>query len=120
MTALLIAVVVISSVVGELLVTHGMKQAGEIHDFRPFPFLQSLWNALRGGWLPSGILAMTVSFFSLMAVLSAADVSFVIPVTAVTYVLNTLGARLFLKEQVNLRRWVGCVLVAVGVALVSF
>lgn len=119
MTFVLIAMVVVTSVVGELLVTHGMKTAGEIHDFRPLPFLKSLARAFRGGWLPAGFLAMTASFFSLMAALSAADVSLVVPATAVTYALNTVGARLFLKENVTPVRWIGAVLVTVGVALVS-
>lgn len=119
MTVLLLAVVVVSSVLGELLVTHGMKQAGEIEDFRPAAFLRAIGRAFLGGWLPAGIAVMTVSFFSFLAVLSAADASFVVPATALTYVLNTVGARLFLKEHVSSTRWAGAVLVTAGIALVS-
>ncbi len=119
MTFVLMAIVVATSVVGELLITHGMKQAGEIHDFRPRALGPALWRAVRGGWMPAGVAALAVSFFSLLAALSAADASFVIPATAATYVLNTLGAGLFLKERVSRARWIGAVLVATGVALVS-
>ncbi len=119
MVILLLVVLILASVAGEILITHGMKQAGEIDDFRPQAYLGALWRALRGGWVPAGIAALAVSFFALLAALSAADVSFVIPATAVTYVLNTVGARLFLKERVNARRWVGAVLVTAGVALLS-
>jgi drug/metabolite transporter (DMT)-like permease len=116
----LIAVVVVCSVLGELMITHGMKKSGEIHDFRPRPFLGALGRAFRGGWLPGGVAASAVSFFAFMAVLSTADVSFVVPATAVTYVLNTLGARVLLREHVNATRWAGAALVTAGVALVSF
>ncbi len=119
MTFLLLGVLVVTSAAGELLVTHGMKQAGEISDFRPRAVLGGIWRALRGGWLVLGIVAMAISFFSLLAVLSVADASFVIPATAVTYVLNTLGAGVFLKERVSGTRWAGAALVAAGVALVS-
>jgi len=119
MIAVLLAVLVVSAVAGEILVTRGMKLAGEIDDFRPLPFARSLWRALRGGWLPAGVAAMAISFFALLALLSAADASFVIPATAVTYVLNTLGARLFLNERVNATRWAGALLVTAGVALLA-
>ena len=119
MIFVLMAMVVVTSAVGELLITHGMKQAGEIHDFCPRALWQALWRAVRGGWMPAGVVALAVSFFSLLAALSAADASLVIPATAATYVLNTLGAGLFLKERVSGTRWIGAVLVATGVALVS-
>ena len=115
----LLMVLIGASVTGEILVTHGMKRVGEIHDFRPRSLLRVAWRTLRGGWVPAGVAAMTISFFALMAALSVADVSFVIPVTAVAYILNTLGAKVFLKERVSGQRWLGAALVAMGVALVS-
>lgn len=115
----LLVILIVTAVTGEIMVTHGMKQVGEIRDFRPMSLLRVAWQAVRGVWVPAGVASMAISFFSLMAALSVADVSFVIPVTAVTYVLNTLGARFFLKEHVSGQRWGGAVLVAMGVALVS-
>ncbi len=115
----LLIVLIATTVAGEIMVTHGMKRVGEIHDFRPASLLKVAGRMLKGGWVPAGVCGMTISFFALMAALSVADVSFVIPVTAVTYILNTLGARIFLKEHVSGQRWLGAVLVAIGVALVS-
>jgi len=118
-TFLLMAIVVLTSTAGELLVTHGMKKAGEIDDFRPASLLRAMWRAVRNGWLVMGVALLAVSFFTLLAVLSIADASFVIPATAVTYVLNTLGAGVFLRERVSGTRWAGAALVAAGVYLVS-
>lgn len=119
MTFVLIAAVVLTSVAGDILVSHGMKQVGEVQ-FRPTVFLGAFGRALRGGWMPAGVLAMIASFFSLLAALSAADASLVVPATASSYALNTLGARLFLKERVSGTRWAGALLVTAGVSLLSF
>jgi len=66
--------------------------------------------------LAIGLLSM--GFFSLLALLFWADVSFVIPATASTYVVGGLGARFPLGERLSPARWAGIVLVSVGVALV--
>ena len=54
-----------------------------------------------------------------MGLLTIADLSFAVPATAVTYVLETVLAKYVLKEQVNWLRWAGASLVICGVALVS-
>ena len=62
---------------------------------------------------------MAVSFFAYMGLLTVSELSFAVPATAITYVLETVLARFLLKEQVNGLRWVGASLVICGVALVS-
>jgi uncharacterized membrane protein len=62
---------------------------------------------------------MTVSFFAFIALLSVADLSFAVPATAASYVLETVLAKYLLKEPVALGRWAGASLVACGVALLS-
>ena len=64
-------------------------------------------------------LAMAVSFFTYLGLLTIADLSFAVPASAVTYVLETVLAKYVLKEHVNWLRWVGASLVICGVALVS-
>jgi uncharacterized membrane protein len=61
---------------------------------------------------------MTLAFFSLLAVLSIENVSFVVPVTALSYAAGALGGIVFLGEQVSSRRWLGVLLVCLGVTLV--
>jgi drug/metabolite transporter (DMT)-like permease len=60
---------------------------------------------------------MAVSFFAFMTLLSVADVSFAVPATAASYVLETILAKFVLGERISARRWMGAVLVACGVAL---
>ena len=63
--------------------------------------------------------AMAISFFAFMKLLSLTDLSFAVPVSAVTYVMETVLAKYLLKERVTRRRWAGAALVICGVILVS-
>ena len=67
-------------------------------------------------WLGLGLMA--TAFFSLLWVLSLANVSLVVPVTALSYAAGTVGGKIFLREQVTPKRWAGILLVSVGVILV--
>jgi drug/metabolite transporter (DMT)-like permease len=115
---LFFSLIVIAGTAGELCVSRAMKQVGEVHDFRPRAILRVFLQALRLKWLWIGVGLMTVGFFSLLAILSFENVSFVVPVSALGYVAGALGGRFFLGEQVNARRWAGILLVCVGVTLV--
>jgi drug/metabolite transporter (DMT)-like permease len=66
----------------------------------------------------AGVSMMALAFFSLLGALSFLNVSFVVPVTALSYVAGALGAVFFLRERVSSRRWVGVFLVSLGVTLV--
>jgi drug/metabolite transporter (DMT)-like permease len=65
-----------------------------------------------------GIAMMTVAFFALLAALSFENVSFVVPVTALSYGAGAVGAMLFLRERISLQRWVGVLIVCAGVTIV--
>ncbi len=103
---------------GELCVSRAMKAVGEVSDFRPRAIVQVILRALRLGWMWAGVGLMALAFFSLLGALSFLNVSFVVPVTALSYVAGALGAVFFLRERVSPRRWLGVVLVSVGVTLV--
>lgn len=115
---LFFALIVVAGTAGELCVSRAMKSIGEVHDFRPASLVKVLLRALRVKWMWIGVALMTVGFFSLLAILSFDNVSFVVPVTALGYVAGALGGRFFLGEQVNWRRWAGILLVCIGVTLV--
>jgi uncharacterized membrane protein len=62
---------------------------------------------------------MAVSLFTFMALLLVADLSFAVPATAASYVLETVLARHVLGERISGKRWAGALLVACGVALIA-
>ncbi len=116
-TASILIFVVVTGTGGEICLTHAMKLLGEVHDFRPRAIASFVLRALRVGWLWFGVLLMTLSFFSFLAMLAWFPVSFVIPATSLAYVAGAFGAKLFLGEQLNRTRWAGILLICLGVSM---
>lgn len=116
---LLIAVIVVTTTVGEICQAMGMRRHGEIRDFRPGALRRAMALLARNGFVIASVVAMAVSFFAYLGLLTLTDLSFAVPATAVTYVIETVLARYILHERVNWLRWLGAALVVCGVALVS-
>lgn len=114
------AIIVFGGTAGDLFVTRAMKHIGEVKNFTPRNLLRVLLRAFRVGWMWLGLALMTVSFFSLLAILSWENVSFVVPATALSYAVGALGARFLLGERVSAKRWGGVLLICFGVALVWY
>lgn len=117
-TLLFVAIVVLAGEGGTIAMTHAMKQGGEVQHFSPGHLLIVLGRTFRRGWAWLGMALMAVAFFSFLAVLSWADVSFVTPATASSYIFGALGAKCLLGERLTGVRWAGVLLVCLGVALV--
>jgi drug/metabolite transporter (DMT)-like permease len=113
-----VVLIVATGTGGELCVARAMRQTGEVTDFRPSAVLRALGAALRLRWLWLGLALLAAYFVTLLAILSFENVSFVIPMTALGYVVGALGGKFFLGERVETRRWLGVLLVCAGVALV--
>ena len=116
---LLIGIIVAATTVGEVLQAFGMRRHGEIRDFRPGALSRAMALLARNRFVIGSVLAMAVSFFAYMGLLTVSELSFAVPATAITYVLETVLARFVLKERVNWLRWAGASLVICGVALVA-
>jgi len=116
-TAAILAFVVVTGTGGEICLTHAMKLLGEVHDFRPRAIVTFILRAVRVSWLWLGVLLMTASFFSFLAMLSWFPVSFVVPATSLAYVAGAFGAKIFLGERLNATRWAGILLICFGVAM---
>ena len=112
------ALIVLAGTAGELCVTRAMKTIGEVTEFHPGAILRSIFRAMKVGWMWIGVGLMAVAFFALLGALSLENVSFVVPVTALSYAAGTLGGKFFLGERVTIKRWAGVLLVCVGVTLV--
>jgi len=111
-------IVIFAGTGGELAVTRTMKRIGEVQSFLPHHLLRVVLRAFRNGWMWLGVGLMAISFFSLLMLLSWDNVSFVVPVTALSYVLGALGGKFLLGERVEAQRWIGVALVCLGVLLV--
>lgn len=114
-----IAIIVGATTAGEVMQAAGMRRHGEIRDFSPSAIGRALALLSRNRFVIGSVAAMAVSFFAYMGLLTIANLSFAVPATAITYVLETILAKYVLKEHVNWLRWVGASLVICGVTLVS-
>jgi hypothetical protein len=118
LTAFMVLMIVASNAAGDVLITRGMKEIGDISAVSPLQFLRVVKNVLSNRNFLCGVFCLAISFFSFLIVLSWADLSFVVPATAVVYVVSILGAKFILKEKISQLRWAGTLLVCIGVAMV--
>ena len=115
--ALILALAVITLAIGEATIARGMRQAGAAESAGWWAFARA---SLGNGWVASGGLLLALHLLIYATALSRADLSLVMPITAASYPLGTLLARFFLHEQVNLARWIGTTVIALGVAVVAW
>jgi drug/metabolite transporter (DMT)-like permease len=104
-------VVVFSNVFGNLFLKRGMPPALST----PLDYITVLFRP----WVALGVLLLIVWLMSRMALLSWADLSYVLPVTSVGYVLVAIAGKMLLNEQITVQRWAGIGLIVAGVALVG-
>lgn len=114
---LLVGAIMLSTITGDLLQTAEMKRHGEVR-FTNGRLRRSI-GILGRPLLLLTIFCMAVSFLAFLKLLTVSDLSFAVPATAGTFVLETILAKVLLKENVNARRWAGACLVACGVALLA-
>jgi hypothetical protein len=114
----LFLLIMVAGTAGELCMARAMRTIGEVKDFRPVALVGVAVRAMQVSWTWLGLGLMALAFFSLLGVLAVENVSFVVPVTALSYVAGTFGGKVFLREQVTGPRWLGVLLVCLGVSLV--
>ena len=110
----LLSVVLFSSA-GDVMLSRGMKQFGEIH----LANLGSVFSALGNFWVLLGVFFLFIFFASYLTSLSWADLTFVLPATAFSYVVMALLARTLLHEHISVQRWCGIILIVAGVGFVA-
>ena len=112
---LVLAGVTVFAAAGDSMLSHGMKQVGNISVHN----IGSLFLAVSNPWVAIGILLLLAFFASYMNALSWADLTYVLPASSLGYVLLALVARFALHEQVSPLRWAGIALISGGVGFVA-
>ena len=114
-TRVFTAIVVLSNVLGNSFLSRGMQSMGEMLSLSPIPYIRALFNP----WVALGTSLLIVWLLSTMALLSWADLSYVLPVTSMAYVLAALVGRFVMHEAVSVAHWAGIALIMIGVTLVG-
>jgi uncharacterized membrane protein len=117
-TPLTLAIVILSSAFGNVFLSKGMKQLGDISQLAPLKMLSAAIAAMLNPWVLGGVLLLIVFFISYLTALSWADLSYVMPATAPSYLLLAALSYWMLGEQISPWRWLGTLLIMTGVALV--
>jgi drug/metabolite transporter (DMT)-like permease len=103
----------------QVLMRRGMQQVGSLETWAPLELLAYFWRALCNPWVIAGTLMSAVFYFAFLAVLSWAEVSVALPLTALEYIIVAVLGISLLREAIPPLRWAGIVLVAAGVVLIS-
>jgi len=111
--------IVLFTAVGNVLLGKGMRQIGEVRHWSPAALSMLFVKTFTNGWIWLGIGSLLLFLVSFMVVLSWADSSFVMPVSAANYAVAALLGHWVLGEVVTAQRWTGVVLICLGVALVT-
>lgn len=117
----LILTVALTAIAGDVLTAGAMRHIGDLDVIRGHSGLLGAIKAVIGSpMFLFGVLSMALSFFSLLFTLSKVDVSLAAPASAaLTFIGNAAAAKIFLRENVDRRRWFAAIFVCVGVALLS-
>ncbi len=109
------AFVIVCNVFGNFFLKWGLPSPQDAPLSTPLDYIMVLFRP----WVAAGVLLLILWLLSRMALLSWADLSYVVPLTAAGYVLVALAGMLFLHEEVTVRHWSGIALIVVGVVLVG-
>jgi uncharacterized membrane protein len=118
-TYILLFLLVLFGSVGNTILSKGMKDVGDLDISHLTAIETGAIHVLTSGTIWMGITLMLLFMVCHMLVLSWADYSFVMPFSAIAYALVPLLGYLFLHEQVSAARWVGIVLIFLGVLLIN-
>ncbi|HEY1758311.1 MAG TPA: hypothetical protein VGG72_23265 [Bryobacteraceae bacterium] len=100
---------------GNLSLAWGMKRLPENPGANPLAYVQAMLDP----FVAAGVVALILALLTRMVLLSLADLSFVLPVTAIGYAVAAFLGKVVLHETVSSRRWAGTFLICVGAALVG-
>jgi drug/metabolite transporter (DMT)-like permease len=110
-----IVLIVLSNTIGNLFLGIGMAHMPSFHAVSPGGYFMVL---LENYWMWIGVALLILWMVSQLSMLTWADLTYVLPVTASAYVLTAILSKFFLHEQISVSRWIGIVLISFGVLFV--
>ncbi len=118
-TLICMILAVSAGTIGDILLAKGMKEMGDISAMNLRGILNVAIQALTTPKLILGTIMLAIFFFLWLAVLSWEDLTVALPMQALNYVLVAFLSQYFLGETVSPMRWVGTILVCLGVMLIT-
>jgi drug/metabolite transporter (DMT)-like permease len=118
-TVMLVLVAGLLGGTGHVLLAKGMKTIGDLTEASAERVGGMVGNVISNPWVLAGVVLQASFFFLYLTLLSRADVSKVLPMTAFDYIVVAVLAQVLLAEPVTPARWAGIGFIVLGVFLVS-
>ncbi len=118
-TQVLLGIVIVTNALGNVVLGYGMRGIGDISSYSPAELVRSGIASLANPWVLAGVGLLAIFFAAHTLLLSWADLSYVLVVTSIGYVLVAVFSATLLGEEISMMRWAGTVLIAFGVAVVG-
>lgn len=109
-----VSLAVIANTLGNFLLSVGMRSM----DFKPWASPLQYIRIFANPWIDAGVVLLLIWFAAQLSLLSWADLSYVLPITAASYVLTAVLGKVFLHEFISISRWFGILAISMGVLLV--
>jgi multidrug transporter EmrE-like cation transporter len=106
--------------IGVVSLSKGLKRLEGPKSYSAGEIARLVGRAITNRQIVVGIGCAAVFFICLLMMMSRADVSFVWPLTALTFVFSTIAARFYLHEEIDGLRWAGVMLIVLGAGLITF
>jgi uncharacterized membrane protein len=111
----ILGLVSVCAPLGDTCLSQGMKHVPDVSLAHPATLIAAVFTP----WIALGIALLIGFFASYLTALSWADLTYVLPATALGNMIVEMLSRFALHEAVSVQRWIGCVLITVGVAFVA-
>ncbi len=111
----ILALTLILRPLGNLCLAWGTKHFPQVLALNPFAYLRAMLNP----FVALGIAVLILVTLLRIALLSLADLSFIVPLTATGYIISSLLGKFFLREEITRSRWAGILLIFAGTVIVS-
>jgi uncharacterized membrane protein len=105
---------------GVILLKKGMNVIGEMHGYNAAEIFRVVKAGAMNPQIMLGVFFEALFFVCLLILMSKSDISFLWPLTALSFVFATFAAMWFLGEQVSAVRWIGVILIVIGAAFISY
>lgn len=116
----ILLVALVFEAVGVVLLNRGLKEVGTVAQVSPAGIARVIRRGATNGNILLGVFFEALFFAGLLILMSKSDVSFLWPLTSLGFVLTTLAARFYLKEDVTLARWAGVCLIVIGAGIITW
>ena len=122
MTRLLLILLIglVFEATGVVLLKKGITQIGEVKQITPAEIGRVIRSGATNANILLGVFFEALFFACLLLLMSRSDISFLWPLTALSFVMTTFAAVIFLNEKVSAARWAGVIFIVIGAALISY